>query len=569
MNASRLDGSSRVPESALVRILAEASTVRDAARRLLELIAGEFGWVYGALWLSDDGLELLRMTDDWSLDDPTLHEFRRVSRSLTFNPGLGLPGRVWVSGEPAWIVDVTEDPNFPRAEIARRAGLHGAVGLPVLGPSSVLGVMEFLTRDVREIEPDQLDLLRTLGRQVGQYVARASAEERLRATEDLSASIVRAALDCVITMDHEGRVIDFNPAAEATFGYSRDDAVGNTVAELIVPEALREAHRRAIARYLRTDKPTILNRRLEMTGMRADGSTLPIELTVTRIARSEPPLFAGFLRDISARVRSDEEVTALLAREHEARVRAEQAERAARRVADALQRSLLPPHLPAIPGVDLAVAYRAGSEGAVVGGDFYDVFDLGGGRWGVAIGDVRGKGPDAASLTALVRYAIRTAAVRETSPSAVLRVVNEALVRDTADEDFCTAIYASIDVRAPAPVVRLAVGGHPLPLLVRADARVTTAGRAGTLLGAVAEPLLHDHQVALGPADLLLLYTDGVIESRTPGGRLGLDGLRALLGESVGEDVTVVAGRIETTVADLPEQPVGDDVALLAVRARA
>jgi len=327
MNASRLEGPPRQPEYSLVRILAEAGTVQDAAGRLLERIAGEFGWAYGALWLADGGDALLRMAEDWSDDDPALHEFRRLSKHVTFNPGLGLPGRVWASGEPAWIVDVVEDPNFPRAEIARRAGLHGAVGLPVLGPTGMLGVMEFLTRDLRPMEPAQLDLLRTLGRQVGQYVARASAEERLRAEENVSASIVRAALDCVITMDHEGRVLDFNPAAEETFGYRREEAVGRTVAELVIPPALREAHRLALGRYLQTGQPTILNQRLAMTAVRADGATLPVELTVTRIEDSEPPMFAGFLRDISARVRSEEEVTALLAREHEARVRAEEAER--------------------------------------------------------------------------------------------------------------------------------------------------------------------------------------------------------------------------------------------------
>jgi PAS domain S-box-containing protein len=567
MNASRREGSPRQPEYSLVRILAEAGTVQDAAQRLLELIAAEHGWVYGALWLAADGDELLRMTEDWSDDDPALHEFRRLSRRLTFNSGLGLPGRVWASGEPAWIVDVTEDPNFPRAEIAGRAGLHGAVALPVLGPAGVLGVMEFLTREVRPIEPAQLDLLRTLGRQVGQYVARANAEERLRATENVSASILRAALDCVITMDHDGRVLDFNPAAEETFGYSRDEAVGRTVAELVIPPALREAHQRALGRYLQTGEPTILNRRLEMTAVRADGSTLPVELTVARIERSEPPMFAGFVRDISARVRGEEEVTALLAREHEARVRAEEAERAARRVADVLQRSLLPPHLPEIPGVELGAAYRAGSEGSVVGGDFYDVFALGGGRWGIAIGDVRGKGPDAASLTALVRYAIRTAAVREASPSAVLAVVNEALLRDTPEEDFCTAIYATLDVGSGAPVLELTVGGHPLPLLACAEGGVTTAGRAGTLLGAVASPELHDHEITLAPGDLLLLYTDGVIEAQTRQGRLGVDGLGALLAWCARLDAGAVARRIEALV-DPPSRRVSDDVALLVVRAR-
>jgi PAS domain S-box-containing protein len=564
----------REPEYALVRVLADASTMKDAAERLLELIAGEFNWVYGAFWMPDDGDELLRVVDDWSLDEPALHEFRTLSRRLGFGRGLGLPGRVWTSGEPAWIVDVDDDPNFPRFEIAARAGLHAAVGLPVVGPDGVLGVMEFLTREVRAVEPEQIDLLRTLGRQAGQYVARVRAEERLRASEEISAGIVRAALDCVITMDHEGRVVDFNPAAEDTFGYRRDDAIGRTVAELVVPPELRQAHGNALRRYVDTGRATILNRRLELMAQCADGSTLPVELTVARVGTGVPPLFAGFVRDISTRVRTDTEITALLEREHDARVRAEEAERSTRRVADVLQRSLLPPHLPAIPGMDLSAAYHAGSEASVVGGDFYDVFALGAGRWGIAIGDVRGKGPDAASLTALVRYAIRTAAVRETGPADVLAVVNEALLRDTGDEDFCTAIYASLGVDGGTPTLRLAVAGHPLPLLAvgsDGDRRVASAGRAGTVLGAVSDPVLLDEEIALAPHDLLLLYTDGVVECQTPRGRLGPDGLGALLARCAGMGAGAVTSRIEAVIAgdgQLGEpSPQRDDVALLALRA--
>ena len=566
MDASRPEGSSPEPDYALVRVLAEAETVNDAAQSVLQLIARRFGWVYGALWLQERGADVLSIVDDWSLDEPELLEFRALGRRITFTRGVGLPGRVWASGEPAWIVDLAEDPNVPRVEVAARAGLRAAVGVPVFGPTGALGVMEFFARQARAAQLEQVELLRAYGRQVGQYVARVHAEERLRETAEIGAGIVRAALDCVITMDHEGRVVDFNPAAEETFGYRRADAVGRTVAELVIPPELREAHERALRRYLATGKPTILGRRLEMTAVRADGSSLPVELTVARVGRGEPALFAGFVRDISDRRRGEHEVAALLERERDARLRAQEAERAARRVADVLQRSLLPPHLPELPGVELGAAYRAGSESSVVGGDFYDVFDLGGGRWGVAIGDVRGKGPDAASLTALVRYTIRTAAVGQASPSAVLAVVNEALLRDTPDEDFCTAIYASVDVGAGAPVVRLSVGGHPLPLLLASEGNVTSIGQPGTILGALPDPALHDHELALAPNDLLLLYTDGVIEARTRNGRLGVDGLSALLAWCAHLDAAAVAGRLEA-LADPPSRRISDDVALLVLRA--
>jgi sigma-B regulation protein RsbU (phosphoserine phosphatase) len=558
------------PEWGLVRILAEAGSLPEAAQGLLELIARHFGWQVGDLWLVEDSGLTLHCVGSWSDADPTLAEFRRLSDQLTFPPGVGLPGVVWASGRPEWIADLTTREQFPRAATARAAGLHGAVGLPVTSPAGVIGVMEFLARDVREFDARQLELLETLGRQVGQYVARVQAEERLAYSEESSASIVSAALDCIFTMDHQGHVLDLNPAAEATFGYPRAAVVGQLLGDLIVPPAHREAHYAGLARYLATGEPRILDERLELTGMRADGSTLPVELTVTRLGTRNPPVFAGFLRDITRRRSSEREVARLLELERDARVRAELAERSARSVADVLQRSLLPPHLPTVPGFELGAAYRAGAEGTMVGGDFYDVFELGDGRWGVAIGDVRGKGAHAASVTALMRYTIRTAAVREPTPSEVLQLLNRALLSDDpASGDFCTAIYGVLDVSIPdEPALCLAVGGHPLPLRRSGgDGTVGPVGEPGTLLGAVDDPQITDTHVTLSPGDVLLLFTDGVIESRTPDGFFGTERLSDLLAECDGLDADAIAGRVEAAVVRSSGSRSADDVAVLALRA--
>ena len=124
-----------------------------------------------------------------------------------------------------------------------------------------------------------------------------------RGGEVLVTAILDSALDPMIAIDHEGRVIEFNPAAERTFGYRREDALGHELAELVVPESLREAHRRGLERYMEQRVPTILGKRLELTGMRSDGSEFPVELTVTRIEGIEPPAFTGNVRDLSAQQR--------------------------------------------------------------------------------------------------------------------------------------------------------------------------------------------------------------------------------------------------------------------------
>ena len=504
---------------------------------------------------------------DWCAD-LAARGFVEVSRRLTFAPRIGLPGRAWAADDLIWSADVTADPDFPREEAARDSGLRGAIEIPLRGSGAVDGVLEVLGPELTEPDEVTRRLLQMLGDQVGQFLARLSIEQRLAATEELSASIVSAALDCIITMGHDGRVIDFNPAAQDVFGFRREDAVGQPLSELIIPPEYRELHRRSLARFIATEEPTILNRRLELTGMRADGSTFPVELTVTRIGTRRPPRFAGFLRDITQRQASERERNRLLEREHVARVRAEAAELRARQVSEALQRSLLPPHLPTIPGMELGAAYRAGAADSAVGGDFYDVVGLGEGRWGIAIGDVAGKGPEAASITALARYTLRTAAAQHAGPADVLRVLNEALLREGADHRLCTAVFGFLSSAGRRPVLRLAIGGHPSPLLLRADGSVETVGAPGTLLGATPSPVFQDQEVALDAGDALLLYTDGVTEARTADGRFGLERLKAVLGGCAGLGAAQLADRVERAVGELGDRSgAGDDLALLVLRA--
>jgi PAS domain S-box-containing protein len=317
-------------ESEIVRVLAEAATVDDATHEILAALAIWFGWDVALLWVPDDELGLLRCGPSWSSGDPRLVEFLQVSQRLTLGRGVGLPGRVWSLAEPRWVSEIGDDAGFPRAGVAAQAGLHSATAIPVVGGSGVLGVLEFLSSTARQPDREHDQTLGKVGRQLAHYVARVRAEERLRDTVERATAIFEAALDCVITMDHDGAVVDFNPAAEATFGYSRDDAVGRPLVDLIVPHGLRASHRDGLRRYLSTREPRIMNRRLELEGMRADGTTFPVELTVTRLGRREPPLFAGFLRDITPRREAEAERRRLVkqavasrASEEAARVRAE------------------------------------------------------------------------------------------------------------------------------------------------------------------------------------------------------------------------------------------------------
>ena len=236
-------------------------------------------------------------------------------------------------------------------------------------------------------------------------------------------------------------------------------------------------------------------------------------------------------------------------------------------IARALQASLLPPALPEVAGMDVAARFRAAGEGVEVGGDFYDLFDIQDGCWGVVMGDVCGKGPRAAAVTALARYTLRAAAMRDSSPTAALATLNEAMVRQRDDDEFCTVAFARLEPREGAARVWVASGGHPLPLLLGADGQVTRVGHSGTLLGVVDDPQLGEEEVELEPGDALVFYTDGVTEAQAPERILSHDELARLLTACAGCDAATLAETMERHAIPSDREP-RDDVAILVLKLR-
>jgi serine phosphatase RsbU (regulator of sigma subunit) len=238
-----------------------------------------------------------------------------------------------------------------------------------------------------------------------------------------------------------------------------------------------------------------------------------------------------------------------------------------RDIAHTLQQSLLPGTLPQPPGLEIAARYRPSGEGAEVGGDFYDAWPLADGGYAIAIGDVAGKGPGAAALTALTRHAMKVASRYEMSPSRILEVVNEAILVERSTAEFCTAALALLRPADGGYTFTCACAGHAPPLVLRAaTGAVEEAGTWGTLLGAVADVRFDDTTTHLAEGDVVVCWTDGVTERRVDGRLFGDERLTALVASLAGSTADAIAASIDDAVVAFAPGLPDDDVAILTLR---
>ncbi|MFF5885934.1 SpoIIE family protein phosphatase [Streptomyces sp. NPDC012589] len=236
-------------------------------------------------------------------------------------------------------------------------------------------------------------------------------------------------------------------------------------------------------------------------------------------------------------------------------------------ISQSLQRSLLPPELPLVDGVEVEVIYRAAGEGNEVGGDFYDLFPISDGAYGFAIGDVCGTGPNAAAVTGLARHALRLLAREGLSGPAVLERLNSAILDEGARSRFLTLLYGELRPQEDGSAeLKVVCAGHPLPLRLRQDGTVEPAAEPQPLLGVLEDLELYEQTVVLDPGDVLLCVTDGVTERREGSRMLGDDGLADVLTTCTGLTAGAVAARIMRAVERFASDAPSDDMAILAMR---
>lgn len=289
-----------------------------------------------------------------------------------------------------------------------------------------------------------------------------------------------------------------------------------------------------------------------------------------RVSAAEDRLMAERDREQAARERRrslvDREMFVVeLQRERDLRDEALGRQRRAEQLARTLQRSLSPPSLPDVCGLDVAVHYEP-SAPEDVGGDFYDLFSLADGRSGFFLGDVCGKGPEAAAITSLARYTMRTAAMLHEEPAAILTDLNAAfLMYNDEPMQTSTAVYGQVDMNSPNAAVTLAAAGHPPPLIVRADGSIEITPAYGTMLGAVDDPTFVTCRFELAAGDAIVMCSDGIHDTKLDGIRLDEERVAELLSGRSAASARDLVDRLVQAVRDV-DRPLRDDVAIMALR---
>jgi sigma-B regulation protein RsbU (phosphoserine phosphatase) len=361
-----------------------------------------------------------------------------------------------------------------------------------------------------------------------------------------------------LSMLPDGRIVKVNETFLRSTGFSRDELVGRRRFQELLKVGDRIFYETHFAPMLRLQGHV---REIAVDVATASGAALPVLVNaVTRFDDHGDPLVVRVaVFDATERRAYEAELVA-------ARARAEASEQKVRALAETLQSSLLPPELPSTAALTVAAAYCPAGDGAEVGGDFYDVFEIGPDNWAVFLGDVCGKGASAAAVTALVRYTLRAAIVTTGSPSAALRVGHDAVRRQRPDT-FCTAVLMTVAVD-DGIVATIASAGHPLPVVRRANGTTERVGHFGTLLGMVPDHATQEVVVTLGPLDAIVLYTDGVVEARCDGEFFGDARLLEVV-RNAGPSPDAIAHSISDAAIDFQSGRARDDIAVVVVGAPA
>ena len=481
------------------------------------------------------------------------------------------------TGLPVWLDHVPVELIGERA--SARLDATRTLALPIHGARGVVGGAWLFLGDERS--EDERELFDALLARVAGAIDRTrllESERRLRARAEQAAARLSRLQSLTSGLSAALSPVDVADAV-MTHALAELGATGGTCYMLSDDATLRpvgsiggESEQRAISltsddplgEVLRRSAVVILPAEPGVNGHDTPRAVVPLTIRGEILGAIELTFAAD--RDVDAELRSF--LAALGTQCAQAIERARLYGQRARE-AQVLQASLMPPALPTIAGLDIASAYRPFGDGTVVGGDFYDLYDLGAGRWGLVVGDVSGKGVEAAAITSLARYTTRAAALAGRRPADVLHTLNQVLLAERLGERFCTIVLSVLEPTHEGFDVTMSLGGHPRPLLFeKGSGDVTPVGALGTAVGLLPDPEFSEQHVMLRPGDVLVFFTDGCVDLRSEDGRTSDDGIIIdVLRRHAGEGAATITRRLEDAIGGTNGEQSADDAALLVIRA--
>ncbi|MEA2482019.1 MAG: hypothetical protein QOJ07_3941 [Thermoleophilaceae bacterium] len=293
----------------------QAESVEEALFAALGRICQWTGWPVGHVYLAGARLEdPLEPSTVWHLAPPQRFEaFRTTTEATPMPSGVGLPGRVLASGRPAWIVDVTNDANFPRAEVCRQVGIRGAFSFPVAVAERCFAVVECFSLEAVTPDPRLLEVAAHIGRQLGRVMQSMETEVLLRDSETRFRSVAESATDAIVAADESGDMISWNRGAERIFGYTEAEVLDKPLS-VLMPERFRAMHDAGIKRVVDggVAASKLIGSTVEVVGLRKDGREFPLELSLATWQTPKGRFFSGIIRDISERKKAEDKIKALL-----------------------------------------------------------------------------------------------------------------------------------------------------------------------------------------------------------------------------------------------------------------
>ncbi len=280
--------------------VASALDVGDALYRVVKHVCTFLGWDAGGAWILEPGTSRLVQAGAYHVVDQTLEPFARASGSLVLQSGTGLPGRVLAEGVPVWMEEVAAVDRLPRAGVAAAVGLHSGVGVPVRLGDDVVAVLEIFCRRERGRDGAILDALVHAAASLGAALRRKATEDENLALVTRARAMAETLPDALVFADADGRILEWNPAAERMFGHSADSVLGEPLSR-IIPPRLRDAHQQGMRRVAATGASRLAGRTVELMALRADGSEFPIEMSMATWEASGARAYGAVLRDISER----------------------------------------------------------------------------------------------------------------------------------------------------------------------------------------------------------------------------------------------------------------------------